>query len=99
MGKRGPKATVNLFFLGLGWPWVGEFVGLILIFVSFPTQQDMVYRKHPSRRSLVFTWYSSTTSVKMQRLQKYIFGGYIPNQYETEPVSEADNVLDDDRHG
>ena len=27
-GKCGPNATfLNLFFLGLGWPWVGEFVG------------------------------------------------------------------------
>ena len=26
VGKSGPKATFNLFFLGLGWPWVGEFV-------------------------------------------------------------------------
>ena len=29
MGKSGPYATaVDPIFLGLGWPWVGEFVGL-----------------------------------------------------------------------
>ena len=27
VGKSGPNANFNLFFLGLGWPWVGEFVG------------------------------------------------------------------------
>ena len=28
VGKSGsgPSATLNHFFLGLGWPWVGEFV-------------------------------------------------------------------------
>ena len=29
VGKRGPNATFDLFFLGLGWPWVGEFVGFV----------------------------------------------------------------------
>ena len=27
-----------LIFLGLGWPWVGEFVGFIVMFICFPTQ-------------------------------------------------------------
>ena len=27
--KVAPNATFNLFFLGWGWPWVGEFVGFI----------------------------------------------------------------------
>ena len=40
MGKSGPHATFNLFFLGLGWPWVGEFVGFIIIFTCFPTQHN-----------------------------------------------------------
>ena len=31
-----PNATFNLFFLGLGRPWVGEFVGFTIIFPSFP---------------------------------------------------------------
>ena len=30
VGKNGPNATFNLIFLGLGWPWVGEFVGFII---------------------------------------------------------------------
>ena len=36
VGKRGPKATFNLLFLGLGWPWVGELVGFTLILICFP---------------------------------------------------------------
>ena len=40
MGKSGPIATFNLFFIGLGWPWVGEFVGFIIIFTCFPTQHN-----------------------------------------------------------
>ena len=45
--KSGPNATFNLFFLGSGWPWVGEFVGFILVFICFPTQQNLVNCKHP----------------------------------------------------
>ena len=33
--KSGPNATFNLIFLGLGWPWVGEFVGFIIIFTRY----------------------------------------------------------------
>ena len=40
MGKSGPNPTFILFFLGLGWPWVGEFVGFIVL-------QNLVDRKHP----------------------------------------------------
>ena len=47
VGKSGPTTTLNLFFLGLGWPWVGEFVGFIIIFLCCPTQQNLVNRKHP----------------------------------------------------
>ena len=47
MGKSGLNATFNLILVGLGWPWVGEFVGFMIIFVCFLTQQDLVYRKHP----------------------------------------------------
>ena len=47
VGKSGPNATFNPIFLGLGWPWVGEFVGfIIIIFTCFPTQQNLAYRKH-----------------------------------------------------
>ena len=34
-GKSGPNATFNLNFLGLGWPWVGEFDGFILVVTRF----------------------------------------------------------------
>ena len=37
----------NLFFLRLGWPWVGEFVGFIITYTCFPTQHNLVNRKHP----------------------------------------------------
>ena len=47
VGKSRPNTTFNLFFLGLGWPWIGEFDGFIIIFVCFPTQQNLVNRKHP----------------------------------------------------
>ena len=33
MGKSGPDATSNLFFLGWGWPWVGEFVVFTATFI------------------------------------------------------------------
>ena len=39
-GKSGPNVTFNRIFIGLGWPWVGEFVGFIIIFTRFPTQQN-----------------------------------------------------------
>ena len=37
----------NLIFLGLGWLSVGEIVGFIMRFACFPTQQNLVNRKHP----------------------------------------------------
>ena len=49
VGKSGANATFNLVFLGLGWPWVGELVGFIVIFYTyvFPTQQNLANHKHP----------------------------------------------------
>ena len=41
VGKKWPNVTFSLFFLGLGWPWVGEFVGFIIILTCFPTQQNL----------------------------------------------------------
>ena len=34
VGKSGPNAMFNPIFLGLGWPWVGEFVGFMIICTS-----------------------------------------------------------------
>ena len=34
VGKSGPNATFNLIFLGLRWPWVGEIVGFMIIFIG-----------------------------------------------------------------
>ena len=49
VGKSGPNAIFNPIFIGLGWPWVGEFVGFIIILTHFVTQHNLVYRKHPNR--------------------------------------------------
>ena len=38
----------DLFVLGLGWPWVEESVGFIIVSIWFPTQQSLVNREHPS---------------------------------------------------
>ena len=46
MGKSGQNATFRLFFRGLGWPWVGEFVGFMVIFLCFRTKQNFANRKH-----------------------------------------------------
>ena len=35
VGKSAPSATFNLFFLGLGWPCVGELVDFIIIFTWY----------------------------------------------------------------
>ena len=53
MGKAGPNATFNLFFLGLGWPWVGEFVGFIIVFDMFNVGQNVVTI---GSRVVVLTW-------------------------------------------
>ena len=37
---------LTIFFSGWGWPWVGEFVGFIILFICLPTQQNLVNRKH-----------------------------------------------------
>ena len=47
VGKSGPTATFNLNFLGLGWP-CREFVGFMIVFIWFPTQQNLINRKHPN---------------------------------------------------
>ena len=44
----------SLFFLGLGWPWVGEFDSFIITFVLFPTLQNSVNRKHHNNIIWVF---------------------------------------------
>ena len=53
-GRSGSNATFNLIFLGLGWPSVGEFVGLIIIFACFSTQNNLVSRKYPNDHGLDF---------------------------------------------
>ena len=55
-GKGGPSATFNLFFswVGLGWPWVGEFVGFVVMFICFPTHHNLVNRIHPNTLGLGF---------------------------------------------
>ena len=46
--EKGPKIPIlTENFLGLGWPWLGELVGFIIVFICFPAQQKLVNRKHP----------------------------------------------------
>ena len=49
--KKWPKCHfLYLFFFGLRWPWVGEFVSFIMVTLCFPTQHNLVYyRKHPTQ--------------------------------------------------
>ena len=42
------------FFLGVGWPWVGEFVGFIIILICFPAQHNLINSKHPSPTLMVY---------------------------------------------
>ena len=44
MGESGTNVTFNLSFSGLGWHWIGEFVGFIIMFTYFRTQQSLVCR-------------------------------------------------------
>ena len=47
--KVAQMPTFNLFFLVLGWPWVGEFVGFIIKFICFPTSTEFwCITKHPN---------------------------------------------------
>ena len=49
--KVARNAPFNLYFLGLGWPWVGEFIGFIIISsMCMPTQHNSVNRTHPSQK-------------------------------------------------
>ena len=57
VGKSGPNATFNLFFLGLGWPYVGDFVGFIIIFI----QPNRTW-KNPKRPSVNLLPTDHTTS-------------------------------------
>ena len=46
-GKSGPNATFNLIFLGLGWLWVGEFDGFMIIFYVFPNPAEFGISQTP----------------------------------------------------
>ena len=68
VGKSGPNATFTLvFFLVLGWPWVGEFVGFIIISIRFPTQPNLVnHKQHPINSEncrIVFVFFYSLGKV------------------------------------
>ena len=40
--KKWPKRHfLTYFFLGLGWPWVGEFVGFIIMFIMFSKRAEV----------------------------------------------------------
>ena len=44
--KVAKMPLLTYFFLGLGWPWLGEFVGFIVILICFPSRHSLVNRKH-----------------------------------------------------
>ena len=48
VGKSSPNTTLNVFFLGWGWPWVGESDGFIVTFILLPTQHHLVNHGHPN---------------------------------------------------
>ena len=48
VGTSGRNATFKLIFLGLGWPWVGGFVGFTILLICFPTQHNLVHCKPPT---------------------------------------------------
>ena len=50
------NATSNLMLLGLGWPWVGEFAGFIIIFTYFQLKHNLGDRQHPSTGHRPFPW-------------------------------------------
>ena len=82
MGKSGPNATFKPFFSGLGWPWVGECVGFILIFTCFPTPQNLVNCKTPYyinnsvrwwkayKENAFFHFRSAGTDLRLHEVQK-----------------------------
>ena len=47
--KMAQMPLFDLIFLGLGWPWVGEFDGFTVTFICmlFPTRDNLVHRKTP----------------------------------------------------
>ena len=63
---RGRVAQVPLltFSLGLGWPWVGEFVGFTTIVKCFPIQHNLV------NRNTLFTWYSGDPCVRASLIRQ-----------------------------
>ena len=81
VGKSGPNANFNLVFLGLGWPWVGEFDGFMIIFTCFPTHHNLINnRKHPNNISNT-TFYLYLLSILLeiqgkQLLPKKFLGVY-----------------------
>ena len=87
MGKSGPNTTFNLIFLGLalGWPWVGEFDGFMIILISFPTQHNLVNRKHPNakHRLTVSDWLRIRSTLWLRVTDVYDASITNPDQPDT----------------
>ena len=86
-GKSGPNATVNLFFLGLSWPWVGEFVGFI-IFICFPTQQNFGKSQTPYANGPCISVQSGrylTNSIRKYALDPKFFSNDFRSQWLRKP--------------
>ena len=59
-GDKVAQMPLSTYFswVGLGWPCIGGFVGFIIIFLCFPTQQKLVNRKHPVVSAVCLLWFS-----------------------------------------
>ena len=76
MGKSGSNATFNNFLIGLGWPWVGAFVGFITIITCFPTQHNLINRKHPATVVAIYLGYvrDMVYRAKLNYISKGVLG-------------------------
>ena len=87
VGQSGPNATLKpikvvlLGWLGLAWPWVGEFVGFTIIFVCLLTHPNLVHRKHPVNFRLIFTSITLARNIILVRYSNQSSNEYyIPGQ-------------------
>ena len=79
VGKKvAQMPLLTYFFVGLGWPCVGEFDGFIIIFTCFPTQQNSVNRKHA-------TVYRTTAVDRVVVVSIYDLP-YLPGIHEAQPA-------------
>ena len=63
VGKMAQMPLLTSVFLGSVGPWVGEFVGFIIIVICSPTQQNLVIIANmPSTRNSLYIWEQTGTN-------------------------------------